>query len=220
MFTVRGGLVLLWLSVMTADYTGWPNLWRGTEFLLVAGGAFALPLAFLARAGPGSWSATAAALACNLFLVLSWAFLYWMPVSWFSGQVAPERFVLPAGPLLLALPALAIDGLRGRSWSPATLMGDTLRAVAMGSACILVLWAGHWHWAELFVQPGGSGRELAALWWPGASPDEDWPHRYWTLEPGRRSWAVGVAGAVALATLSARLGLWLGSRLRNQRTTP
>lgn len=148
-----------------------------------------------------------------LSLVLSWAILYLMPVSWFVGTAAVGHFVLPAGPLLLALPALATDWIQGRSWLGATLTGDTIRAVAMGSACILVLWAGHWHWAEVFVHPAESGRELATLCWPSPSPEGDWAHRYWTLDPGRRRWGVGVVAAAACATLLARLGLWLGSRV-------
>jgi hypothetical protein len=211
---LHGALALVWAGTVVVDYAGWPNLWRGPEFLVLVGCVFGLPLALVARAHPLRWSATVmAAFYCGL-VVLAGGVLYALPVTWFTGAPGPEHFRILPLPLLLFLPGLAIDWVEVRSWLPKNLIGDSLRAGIMGGVFLLVTWVAHRYVAEPFLAPGGFGRKVADLWLPASGLEEDWRLRYWTLLPGRRRWAVGMASALAAAVLSLRVGLWLGERIR------
>lgn len=210
-----GALVLLWMAPMLVEYVGWPNLWRGPEFCVVAGVLFGFPLAVLARASQHRFSATLAAV---LFWVLASGVsmaLYGVPVRWFSSGPAASHFVLLPVPLFLFIPSLAVDGLSGLRLPGPGWLGEGVRSLLIGGLFVGILWGVHWSLAPIFVDPGGVGRFLAAQWWPHNALGAAWPFEYWTLAPGRRRWAVEMVAAVSLTSVSVMMGLWFGQRYRS-----
>ena len=123
------GLVLLNFAIMATDYT-WRIFQHGGLFYQVVSAIFLIPLVAGAVASRLRWAATAVAGTYMLFLlVLIWIF----PLFPAEPRLAPvlnpiDRMVPPQFPLLLVVPALAIDLLmhrwegRKRGWGLATLI--------------------------------------------------------------------------------------------------
>src|SRR5690606_18251764 len=190
-----------------------PNQMRGTRFYLLT--ALFLPalLTALARPSRRPWPATTiAALYMALVLVLIWV-LQLVPAQ---PRLAPifnpvTRMVPPPFPLLLVVPAVAVD-----LWTRRTRLGDWALATAIGVTWVALMAAAHWFWSEFLLSPAARGMLFGADRWDYNIAPGPWQYEYWTLErdaAGRwdaAAFARGLALAALAAAASARFGLWVG----------
>lgn len=208
-----GALLLFWFAAMTTEYTGWPQLWRGSEFAFAAGLTFAAPLVLTARVAPQRWAATAAAAIYGLLGLALATFLRAIPVGAGTPGTPSHLVVLP-GSFLLLLPGMLADWYtrpRVQAWRPAQ---DGLAALVMGIGFTALLWISHWPLAPLLMGVAGSGSTLGLDHGFGAIRAADWQHDFWTLDASRAAWMRGMAFAIFGAAASARLGYWIGSGWR------
>jgi hypothetical protein len=125
---------------------------------------------------------------------------------------AVTHMVPPPFPLLLVVPAIAIDMLLGRFRDDR----DWLLAVVMGFAFIAIMLAVHWFWSQFMLSPGARNYFFGADQWDYTNRLGPWRHQFWGLDvDASGSWSAtkflsGMGMATVLAILSTRAGLAWG----------
>lgn len=148
-FAASGGLVLAMISVVTL--TGiYPNRQHSDTFYQIACASYPLVLVAIASAGKLRWSAT---LATAVYMALFCAMVWLLPLFPARPQVAPiynalDHLLPPPFPLLLILPAAAMDALLQRVSWPASRW---LQAVAVGVVFFIIFAAVQWIFAEFLL---------------------------------------------------------------------
>lgn len=198
------------------------NRQHGAAFLHLACTIFPGLLALVAVGAGGRFAAARAALvAFGLGLLAVWL----LPLLPGSPQVAPvyhprDHLMPPPFPLLLFLPALALD-LTLRGWGPTGRAGrEGLRAFEGGLVFFGVFLAVQWHFAPFLLSPAAEG-------WFFAGGGKHWPFflnlddasrtSFWRL-PGDEATPIVFVRCALMAMLSTRLGLWLGGRTKGGAT--
>ena len=211
------GALLTLISVVTLAQS-FANRQHSGDFYLLTCSVYPLVLAAQAVAGRLRLPATAAAL---VYLVLCAGAVWILPLIPGSPQAGPvynprDHLLPPPFPLLLVVPALAVDALlnllpgrarRGERW---------MQALEAGLAFAALFIVAQWLFALFLLSPSADG-------WLFAGGGRHWPF-FLRIDPSARTafWhqlapELGLASsalAAALAVASARAGLWLGAGLR------
>ena len=122
------------------------------------------------------------------------------------------HMVPPAFPLLLFVPAIAIDLLIQRS----NRMNDWALAVAVGLSFVGLMLAVHWFWAEFLLSPSARNFFFAADQWDYTNRLGEWRYRYWNRDvDASGNWSqarftTGMTVAFVVAIISSRIGLAWG----------
>jgi hypothetical protein len=214
-FAFAGGLLLVMVATMISEYASRANTMHQPLFYQVAGGSFPVLLVALGRAGRLRYPATtSAAMYMGVILVTMWVLQLFPGEARLAPIYTPvTHMVPPEFPLLLVVPALAIDLLlrragRGHDW---------WLALGLGIGFVALLLAVQWSFGEFLLSPAARNWFFAADQWPYMVRPGPWQHRFWgvpMLPDGGldgRSLAQGLAFAALLAIGSARVGLWWGS---------
>lgn len=211
-YAYTAGLLILGIDTVGTEYLARPNQWHSQEFFTVSALLFPLLLVGAARGGGLRYPAMAAAL---IYMVLKQAMVLILPLFAATPMLAPiynpiDRMMPPSFPLLLILPALAIDTIlrRRREW-PAWRL-----AVACGIAFLAIHFAVQWLVGSLLLTPAGRNAFFVADRFPYMSNPGPWWYRFWGALPT----LTGMALATGIAVVSARVGLsWGGWMHRVQR---
>jgi hypothetical protein len=214
-FAMAGGVVLAMITVVSL-VSIYPNRQHSAAFYQLACATYPLVLVAVASAGRFRLSATAAALCYTALLgVLVWL----LPLIPGQPQVAPiynprDHLMPPPFPLILIVPALALDALLrvfpSRGSHPWRQAGEC------GLAFFLVFTAVQWNFARFLLSPAadhwffaGGGRQ-----WPFfLKIDEHARVTFWQTGAGEMNLANGLIAAGS-AILAARAGLALGGWLQ------
>jgi hypothetical protein len=177
--------------------------------------ALALPfvLVGISRAAPHRWACTIMAAFYSAFLI---ALVWILPLFPAEPKLGPvyynvTHFVPPAFPLLLIVPAVALDLLRRVSsrWS---VWRETL---ATGTLFVATFTAVQWPFAN-FLQSPRARNWIFGTGYFGYYEHPSWLHRTYRFLPAETPahfWSV-MAMAVALALVTSALGLKLGDWMR------
>jgi hypothetical protein len=205
-YLYAAGLLLLQAATMGTEYLGRWDMHQ-TLFYMVSCAVFPFFLVSAGRASAARWPATTATLVyTGLTLLMLWI----LPL--FEGhpllgpiRVQVERFVPPAFPLLLVVPALAIDLVMrrvgpGRDWRLAAALAATFAVVFAAvqwpfAEFLMTPWARNWvfatHHMSYMIPPA-----IQATWFQ--------------FKPAENIFAASPL-ILALAFVSARCGLWWGN---------
>ena len=213
LYAASAGILLTMHATVLMEYAAFPNDMHATRFYRLT--AIGMPLILVATARPSRlrWPATTtAALYMSIVLVLMWT-LQLFPAT---ARLAPiyhpiTRMVPPPFPLVLAVPAVAIDLLMHRLQVRRTMGGDWALAAAIGVAFVLLMLVAHWWWGEFLLTPSARNPVFAADQWDYYLRLGDWRYQFWAPERNPVEFARGIAIAIATAILTSRLGLWVGS---------
>jgi len=216
-FAVAGGAVLALIAVVTLPWA-FANRQHSAFFFQLGCATYPIVLVALARAGRLRFAATTGALAAlGLQLALVWI-LPLVPGEPSVGPIYNPRDCLlpPPFPLLLVMPALAIDALfrvfpeRGRGAQ------DPARAFTAGILFAAIFTSTQWLFSGFLLTPAADG-------WLFAGGGRHWPF-FLRIDPSARTafWqtpdeAFTLARAelaAGLAVMAAWLGLWLGAAMR------
>ena len=110
-------------------------------------------------------------------------------------------------PLLMIVPAFAIDVLHGRA-----RRSDWTRALTIGVAYVTLMVAVHWHFSEFLISPAARNFFFGVDQWDYNLQVGPWRYEYWGYELGPTGqWSPlrffgGCAIAMGIATLSSRVG--------------
>jgi hypothetical protein len=169
-----------------------------------------MPLILVATARPSKlrWPATtAAAMYMGVGLLLMWTLQLFTATPMLAPIYNPiTRMVAPPFPLLLIVPAFAIDllmhRLRGRDW---------LLSIVAGLAFVGTMLLAHWWWAEFLLTPAARNFVFGADQWDYYLRLGDWRYEFWASERNAGDFLRGVGIATLTAIATSRIGLWLGS---------
>jgi hypothetical protein len=212
LFIYMGGIFLALGGVFVMEFTT-PNLQHAATFYQVGALTFAFRIVLVAMAGRISWPATrAAAVYMGIAGLMTWI----LPL--FPGQpkLAPifnpvTHFVPPAFPLLLIMPALAIDlvlrrvdrGIKG--WPRAGL------ALVVGAAFLAAFLVAQWTFSIFILSPAADNWFFAGnRYWGYSSSPGAWAHKFWHATAGEPNATPLTLLAVIISWIFASGGSWLG----------
>lgn len=214
MYVYTAGIALLMAATMVWEYTGFPNQMRSTLFYKVA--ALALPFFIIApaRAARMRWPATAITLVyMGLTLFMVWL-LPMFPATALLGPIYNPLTHMqpPTFPLLLVVPALAIDLLLRRG----SAQREWQLAIPIGVAFVVLLLLAQWPFSGFLISPAARNAVFVADRWEYSTHLGPWQYEYWGLDrdaadkwSAARFWS-GIAFAAVLAMASSWLGLVRG----------
>ncbi len=202
-----GLLVLLAATVATEYIQRWDM--HQSLFYQVSSGVFVFFLVSTARASVARWPATIAAL---IYAALTMIMLIVLPLFPAQPLLGPiyvqiDRFMPPDFPLLLFVPALAIDLVmqrvspgRARDWGLAVIIGVLFVATFV---------AAQWPFADFLMTPWARNDFFGSHRMDYSIPPQI--QERWYRINDADNLRVGLPIAVALAFVSARCGLWWGN---------
>ena len=217
-----GGVIVAMLATFVIE-EGWPNQQRSHPFYLISAGTYPLYLVAVARASRHRWAATIAALG---YMGISCFMLWVLPL--FPGEpgLGPvyrriDHFVPLPFPLLLVVPALGLDLLRGGMRPGRGGWRDWMFCVAAGFVFMALFGLAQWHFSEFLLSPGArNGFFGADRHWGYTDRAGDYQFRFWTDVARRRNppatWTTFLL-ASGVAMVTCRFGLWLGNGMARVR---
>ena len=209
LYAFAGGVLILMVATLATEYITFPNDQHGPQFFVVSAGVLPFVLIGISRSALLRWGAVAAATVYMGVTILMIWILQLFPAQ---PMLAPimrqvDSMVPPAFPVLLVVPALAIDLIIHRMPTGARRLRQWLFAVGAGLAAILVLGVVQWYFAEFLISPGARNFVFAADQWDYNNPQGSWQYEFW----GSRMTLAAVGWTAMIAAVSATLGLWWGN---------
>jgi hypothetical protein len=220
LFSIAGGLVLALITVVTLP-AHYPNHQHSASFYKLACATYPFVLVALARAGRLRWAAAAGAL---FYMAIFCAAVWVLPLVPGQPQVGPiynpmDHLMPPPFPLLLIVPALAMDWILKKIRWPARRGVDWRQACWVGVAFFLLFLLTQFIFAAFLLKNSADN-------WFFAGGGRHWPFFLKINPAGRVAFWTGTTdaldGANALLALcfsvmSARLGLWVGAWMERVR---
>ena len=208
LFTYAGGLVILMVATLFAEYIMLPNHQHAPAFFLVSAAAFPFLLTGIARGAASRWGATGAA---GVYMGVTLLMIWTLQLFPAQPMLAPilrqiDSMVPPSFPILLVAPALVIDAAIHRIPAGVGGVRRLAMAAAAGVAAMIALTAVQWPFAEFLLTEPARNFLFAADRFefqvaPGAFQYEFW---------GGQMTAGAAGGTALVAAVSAALGLWWG----------
>ena len=209
LFVYAGGLLILMLAALFAEYIMVPNLHHGRPFFLVSAAIFPFLLVGVARGASSRWGGTGAA---GVYMGVTLLMIWILQLFPAQPMLAPvmrqvERMVPPSFPILLMVPALVVDFVINRMPAGAGRVRQWLGAVAAGVAATFALGVVQWFFAGFLLTEHARNFFFAADQWDYHIPPGAFQYEFWG-----RPLAAADAGWVALAAAVSSLGgLWWGN---------
>jgi hypothetical protein len=207
LYLFGAGLLLLLVATVATEHT---QRWgmHQAHFYQVSAAVFLFFIISAARASVARWPATTIVL---VYTVLTLIMLVLMPLFPAQPLLGPiyvqvDRFMPTDFPLLLIVPALALDlvmrQVRGR-------MNDWTFAALASVVFVVALLAAQWPFADFLMSPWARNWFFASHRMP-YSVDPAFQAHWYQLNPPDNL-AAGLSIAMALGFVSARFGLWWGN---------
>jgi hypothetical protein len=207
--------VLLTMSTIILTEKSYPNFQHAAGFYKLACAIYPTYLVATARAAKVRWAATGAAL---VYTLMMGGMVWILPLFEAKPMLAPiynqvDHMVPPCFPLLLVLPALAIDLLVHSFRNRRGFWWDTLLALLAGSAFVAVLLPVQWHFSKFMLSPASHNWFFASdRQWPYFIKLSDWRFRFWDMDKDPLTLkAVLIIAAVACvkSRISLAVGNWM-----------
>ncbi len=208
LFLLGAGLLLLLAATVATEYTQRWDMHQSL-FYQVSAAVFVFFLVSAARAARTRWPATTVAMIYAAFQMVMLLLLPLFPGRPLLGPifVQVDRFMPPDFPLLLVVPALAIDLLIRRA--PPGGWRDWRLAAVLSAVFLTVFLAVQWPFADFLVSPWARNDFFGSHRMDYGVPPEI-QQRFYQLNPPD-DLARGLPIALAIGFVSARLGLWWGN---------
>jgi hypothetical protein len=208
------GTLLTKMTVFVTEYS-YPNQQHDGSFYRAACLNFPLWLIVAARASGLRWAATGTA---GVYTFIQLILVWILPFFPAHPKLAPiynpvDHMVPPPFPLLLILPALAIDLLMQRGGRSRGFWADTRLALIIGVGFFLVLLAVQWPFSEFLLSPASRNAVFAgnAMWGYNANLGP-WCTQFWDLKEDPFTLKT-VCVSIFYACLMTRIGLAFGNWL-------
>ncbi len=196
------GIVILMAMTLVTEYA-FPNHRHGGLFYEIMAALLPFILVSVARSSRLRWAAT---IASAFYMLLTCAMVWILPLFSARPMLGPidravDHMVPPVFPLLLIVPALAIDLILQRR--PGKRAG-WLDAVLIGTAFLVLFFVIHWYFADFQLSPAARNWFFAGdRTWDYASAPGSWQYEYWQPQEDPMTakalgisllWAIGSAG--------------------------
>ena len=209
LFVYTAGFLILQFATLFTEYIAVPNLQHGPRYFFTIAAVFPLLLVGIARGSTSRWGATGAA---GVYMGVTMLMIWILQLFPAQPMLAPimrqiDHMVPPFFPLLLVVPALAVDLIINRIPGGAGRLRRVAIGAGAGVAAMLALTAVQWPFADFllteparnfFFAAGQFGFNLA----PGPFQYEFW---------GRPMTAAAAGWTALIAAVSAVVGVWWGN---------
>ncbi|HYN22031.1 MAG TPA: hypothetical protein VE078_13810 [Thermoanaerobaculia bacterium] len=209
-FVYAAGAVLSMMTILLMEYS-YPNDQHVAFFYKTACATFPILLVAAARASRLRWAAT---LTAAFYMLIILAMVWILPLFPAQPMLGPidnpvDHMVPPLFPLLLIIPAFAIDLILQRQGK----RGGWLVALAVAAAFLALFFVTQWLFSEFMLTPASRNGFFAgdSNWSYGDGPG-DYRYEFWHLDEDPVT-AAGLGIALLLGTVASRIGLWWGSWL-------
>ncbi len=209
-----GGMLLVTVGVLEMELTARTVMHTAYFYRVVATGA-PLILTVNARASRYRWAATTVAGVYTLFLLLMGWILPLFPAEPKLGPVLMPvtQFIPPEFPLLLIVPAFALDLL----WQRTADWGPWKRSLVSAVVFLGTFAAAQWPFATFLNSPAARNWFFGTKYFGyNTNPLSRYAQYQFAYEPAANRWRELVL-AVAITLVSIRLGFAYGDRLRRIR---
>ena len=217
MYAYAAGILITMIATVIQEDASVGNQMHASKFYIITGWVIPLFLIGLARGSRLRWPATTiTAIYSGITLVMSWILQLFEATPMLAPIYNPvTHMVPPAFPLLIVIPAVAVDLLmrrfgRRNDWKLAALLGLTWVAIMVTV---------HWFWAEFLLSPAARNYFFGADQWSYTNRLGPWRYEYWNLDrDAAGKWSAlafgrGLGIAVIVSMIAARLSLWWGNGL-------
>lgn len=205
------GIVTLMAATLITEYS-YPNHQHGGLFYEIGCSVFPFLLVSVARSSRRRWAATTA---CGFYMLLACAMVWILPLFPATPKLGPitnpvDHMVPPLFPLLLIVPALAIDVLLQRREGKRTSWRD---ALLIGAAFLALFFVAHWFFSEFLISPASRNWFFAGgQQYDYSSTPDPYRSQFWQQDTDPLTLrSLGIA--LLLAIVSSGAGLWRGSGL-------
>ncbi|MFY9824823.1 MAG: hypothetical protein WAM82_25820 [Thermoanaerobaculia bacterium] len=202
------GIVLLMTATLITEYS-YPNYQHGGLFYEIVCGVFPFSLVSIARASRRRWAATTA---CAFYMLLGCSLVWILPLFPAHPKLGPintpvDHMVAPLFPLLLIVPALAIDLVLQRREEKRAGLKD---AVLIALAFLVLFLAVQWFFSQFMLSSGAYNWFFAGdRIWEYTSTPGPWRQKFLRLDKDPMTFrALGTA--LALSVVSSGFGLLRG----------
>lgn len=217
-FVYGNGLLLAMASVFLIE-SSFPNQQHSTPFYVASCMTFPLYLVGIARAAKFRWAATLTALGYMLIVAaMAWV-LPLFPGEPKLGPIANrvDRFVPLPFPLLLVVPAFAIDLIRNFVGAGQRWWRDVLIVVLSAIAFVALFSVTQWYFSKFLLSEYAQNWFFAAdRHWGYTESVNEWRTKFWdsktsssTPTATARTFAVSLAFALGASAVGLALGNWM-----------
>lgn len=204
------GVLLTNHAVFTFEQNGFANAAHNGTYYLASAWAFPSILAMGARAARLKWPATFAAL---VYMAITAAMLWVLELFPATPKLAPvyrpiTHMVPPPFPILMVVPALAVDWLM-RRWKGTN---DWVMALGVGVMFMVALLVTQWLVSYLLISPASENWFFGVGRWDYNNRPGPFEHRFWDLAPAAvfaRKLGIATVISVALSRVGLALGNWM-----------
>lgn len=207
-FVYAAGAVLSMLAILLTEYN-YPNAQHAAFFYKVSCAVYPVLLVAVARASRLRWAAT---LTAAFYMLITLAMVWILPLFPAQPRLGPidnplDHMVPPGFPLLLIVPALAVDWLLQRRGKK----DGWLLALGLAAAFLALFFASQWLFADFLLSPASRNPFFAGdMQWSYGDGPGDYRYRFWDLDEDPLTPA-GLGTALLLGIVATRVGLWWGS---------
>jgi hypothetical protein len=212
LFAFAGGILVCMAAIMVTEKS-LPNQQHGALFYKIACGVYPFFLIALARASKLAWPATTVA---AIYMGLMCTAVWILPSFPAEPKLAPifnplKHMAPPAFPLLLVVPAFALDLIfrwlgRGRGWKLSLLFAPLL-ATAFTTLFMIT----QWEFSKFLISPAAENHFFAGCgFFSFADTRTEWWNKFWSLENDPLTGS-GIAFAWGLAVAASAAGLAVGN---------
>ena len=209
------GILITMVGTVIQENASVGNQMHGAKFYQITAWTIPFFLVGLSRASRLKWPATTiTAIYSGITLAMMWILQLFEATPKLAPIYNPvTHMVPPAFPLLIIIPAVAVDLLmrkfgRRNDWKLAAVLGITWVAIML---------AVHWFWAEFLLSPAARNFLFGADQWSYTDRLGDWRYHYWSLDvDAAGKWdpalfARGIGIAMIIGMVASRISLALGS---------
>ena len=206
-----GGMILVCLTVLLME-VAFRSLMHTVHFYRLLAMVAPVVLAAMSRGSRYRWAATVVAGVYSVFVLLMSWILPLFPAQPKLGPVYHQltQFTPPEFPLLLIVPALALDLL----WQRTAGWGGWRQSVVSGAAFLAVFAAVQWPFADFLMSPWARNWFFGAQYFGYyASPNSLYVrNQFYAVEAGAQFWrevGLALAGAILTTRLGIAAGNWM-----------
>ncbi len=215
MHAVAAGILITMVATVIQEDASTGNQMHGAKFYQFTAWTIPIFLIGLARASRLRWPATTITAIYSLIMLAMMWILQLFPAT---PKLAPiynpiTHMVPPSFPLLLIVPAVAVDLLMRRFGSK----NDWKLSVMIGVTWVMLMVGVHWFWAQFLLSPAAENFVIGANQWGYGDRLGPWTHQYWNRDvDGAGNWsplrfAKGIGIAMILAIVASRISLFWGN---------
>ncbi len=210
LYLYLGSMIVVVSQILTMEHTSHVQQHTAWFYISVA---IAVPTSLIgvAIASDRRWSATIVA---SVYLLFTASLIWILPLFPAEPKLGPvmnpvSQFIPPDFPLLLIVPAIAVDLLRPRLGG----LNRWLQAGALGSVFFLVFLAVQWTFAYFLMTPAAANGFFGTIYRDYGSPSDSYEALSIFLRPERNfRTLLGIGWLVAIVT--SRIGVGWGEWMR------